>query len=140
GGLPRGDMVVEGGGFAGGPALAVREYTATVARLEPLSDDVMFLALQPSDRAALEFKAGQYINIVLDDGQRRAFSYAGRPGGDGLIELHVRLVPGGRFTTHVFQGMRIGDVVRIEGPLGQFTLRDSTQPILFVAGATGFAP
>ncbi|WP_269498771.1 FAD-binding oxidoreductase [Castellaniella sp. S9] len=138
--LPRGDMVVEVEGFAGGPALAVREYTATVARLEPLSDDVMFLALQPSDRAALEFKAGQYINIVLDDGQRRAFSYASRPGGDGLIELHVRLVPGGRFTTHVFQGMRIGDVVRFEGPLGQFTLRDSPQPILFVAGATGFAP
>lgn len=138
--VPLGDMVVEVEGFTGGAALAVREYTAAVVRLEPLSGDVMLLVLRPSDDAILDFKAGQYINIVLEDGQRRAFSFANPPRGDALIELHVRLVPGGRFTTHVFQGMRVGDVVRFEGPLGQFTLRESPQPILFVAGATGFAP
>ncbi len=140
--VPRGDMVVEvEDAVAGaGTARTVREYTAVVERLEPLAQDVMLLVLRPSEGAALDFEAGQYINIVLDDGQRRAFSFANRPGADALIELHVRLVPGGRFTTHVFQGMKPGDVVRFEGPLGQFTLRDSRQPILFVAGATGFAP
>ncbi|MGB3424633.1 MAG: cytochrome b N-terminal domain-containing protein [Castellaniella sp.] len=139
--VPRGDMVIEVDDFVTGAAGVVREYTAQVVRLEPLSADVMLLALRPSDGVLPDFKAGQYINIMLDDGQRRAFSFANRPNdGGGLIELHVRLVPGGRFTTHVFQGMKPGDVVRFEGPLGRFTLRDSRQPILFVAGATGFAP
>ncbi|HET8703043.1 cytochrome b N-terminal domain-containing protein [Castellaniella sp.] len=138
--VPRGDMEVEVRGFTGGGALAVREYTASVVRLEPLSADVMLLVLRPSDGAVLDFKAGQYINILLEDGQRRAFSFANPPRGDALIELHVRLVPGGRFTTRVFRDMKVGDAVRFEGPLGRFTLRDSPLPILFVAGATGFAP
>jgi NAD(P)H-flavin reductase len=50
-------------------------------------------------------------------------------------------VEGGRFTPAVFSTMRVGDRLRFEGPIGAFTLReDSTKPIIFVAGATGFAP
>lgn len=94
------------------------------------------------------FSAGQYINILLDDGAKRAFSFANAPPdpaappstAGGLIELHVRLIPRGRFTTHVFERMQVGDPVEFEGPLGRFTLHDSQRPILFVAGATGFAP
>ena len=78
--------------------------------------------------------------VVLEDGERRAFSFANSPQDNALIELHVRLVPGGRFTTHVFEGMQVGDTIVFEGPRGQFTLREGTQPILFIAGATGFAP
>ena len=92
--------------------------------------------------------AGQYINIVLDDGAKRAFSFANPPADPGqppstagdVIELHVRLIPGGRLTTHVFEGMKVGDTIEFEGPLGRFTLHDSQRPILFLAGATGFAP
>jgi CDP-4-dehydro-6-deoxyglucose reductase len=50
-------------------------------------------------------------------------------------------IAGGKFTTHVFTAMKVGDKVRFEGPLGSFFLReDSDKPIIFVAGATGFAP
>ena len=62
----------------------------------------------------LDFSAGQYIDILLDDGQRRAFSFANRPHASSQIELHIRLVPGGRFTTHVFEAMRVGDVLRFD--------------------------
>jgi NAD(P)H-flavin reductase len=88
----------------------------------------------------LHFVAGQYINILLADGQRRAFSFANPPHQSEYIELHVRLIAGGRFTTHVFNGMKAGDDLRFEGPLGSFYLRESARPIIFVAGATGFAP
>jgi NAD(P)H-flavin reductase len=55
--------------------------------------------------------------------------------------MHVRRIEGGRFTPGVFTTLRLGDPLRIEGPLGAFTLReDSEKPILFVAGSTGFAP
>ena len=57
-----------------------------------------------------------------------------------LFELHVRRIAGGRFTGHVFEGMRLGDTLRFEGPLGSFVLQESSRPILFVASATGFAP
>jgi len=57
-----------------------------------------------------------------------------------VIELHVRRVPGGRYTGHVFTTMQVGDTIDFEGPLGDFTLRESALPIVFVAGATGFAP
>lgn len=115
-------------------------FNATVVRMERLSPDVIRLMLQPEHGRRIAFTAGQYLNVVLDDGQRRAFSFANPPHDDALIEMHVRLVPGGRFTTHVFQAMKAGDTLQLEGPLGRFTLNESTRPILFVAGATGFAP
>lgn len=132
------DIEVEAVQAAPQPALALHE--ARVVSMGLLAPDVMRLTLKLNDRAALPFRAGQYVNIVLDDGQRRAFSFANPPQVQDHIELHVRRIPGGRFTGHVFDALQVGDTLRLEGPLGDFTLRDGPAPILFVAGATGFAP
>lgn len=117
-----------------------REYTGRVDQMELLSHDVMRVIIKLPEGEKIDFVAGQYINIILDDGERRAFSFASAPHEAENIELQIRLVPGGRFTTHVFEGMKVGDPIRFEGPLGDFVLRESNRPILFVAGATGFAP
>lgn len=114
--VPRGDVVIDVEGFTGAAAQAAEVHTATVAQLERLADDVMRVLLQLPEGKTLDFAAGQYIDILLDDGQRRAFSFANRPHASSQIELHIRLVPGGRFTTHVFEAMRVGDVLRFEGP------------------------
>jgi CDP-4-dehydro-6-deoxyglucose reductase, E3 len=123
-------------------------YRATVRTMQRLATELMRIELALPEGEHLPFVAGQYINIVLADGAKRAFSFANAPSdpeaapstaGD-VIELHVRKIAGGRFTTHVFEGMKVGDAIEFEGPLGRFTLHDSTRPILFVAGATGFAP
>ena len=125
------------GSVAGGP----RRWQAKVVRMERLAPDLMRLSLQLPDGQRLSFAAGQYINIVLDDGARRAFSFANAPPArDALIELHVRRIPGGRFTTPGLRAHAVGDTIDFEGPLGRFTLHESERPILFVAGATGFAP
>jgi CDP-4-dehydro-6-deoxyglucose reductase len=87
----------------------------------------------------LRFKAGQYIEFILNDGSRRAFSMANSPHDD-LVELHIRLIEGGQFTNFVFEEMQEKSIHRIEGPLGQFYLRESESPIIFIAGGTGFAP
>ena len=92
------------------------------------------------DGPAHAFAAGQYINIVLEDGQRRAFSFANPPHENGQHRAACAAHPGRPLHGHVFERMRLGDTLRFEGPLGSFTLHDSTRPILFVAGATGFAP
>jgi len=129
-------LAAAAGGVAGGP----RRWQAKVVRMERLAPDLMRLSLQLADDQRLSFAAGQYINIVLDDGAKRAFSFANPPHDDALIELHVRRVPGGRFTSQVFERMREGDTLDFEGPLGRFTLHEGERPILFIAGATGFAP
>jgi len=120
--------------------VGVASYRARVERMDRLTPQVMRLSLDVKGSASPSFVAGQYINIVLPDGQRRAFSFANPPHDNARIELHVRLIPGGRFTTQVFTTMRAGDELAFEGPLGDFRLSDSRAPILFVAGATGFAP
>ena len=121
-------------------AASVIRYSGRVERMERLSDTVMRVMLSLPGGQRISFVAGQYINIILDDGERRAFSFANPPHENEFIELHVRLIPGGRFTTHVFERMQVGDTLDFEGPLGRFTLHAGTRPMLMVAGATGFAP
>ena len=117
-----------------------RQYTATIVAMSKATADVMIVKLAVEGEP-IRFYAGQYINVVLDDGAQRSFSFATAPHENSVIELQIRRIPGGRFTTHVFEGMKVGDKVRFEGPLGSFFLReDSSKPIIFVAGATGFAP
>ncbi len=118
-----------------------RVHVAAVAHMELLAPDVMRVRLAPKDGEHVPFHAGQYINIALPDGTHRSFSFATAPHQGGDIELHIRRVPGGAYTGHVFEQMKVGDEVRFEGPLGSFFLREnSDKPIVFVAGATGFAP
>jgi NAD(P)H-flavin reductase/ferredoxin len=138
---PLGDVEIEYVPLAGAKPLPVKQHLARVTRLEPMAADVMRLCLRLEGGTALPYHAGQYINIVLADGAKRSFSFAAAPGTSDEMELHVRRIPGGRFTTAVFTTLQVGDAIRFEGPLGAFTLReDSDKPILFVAGSTGFAP
>ena len=99
----------------------------------------LYLRLLANER--LQFLAGQYIEFLLKDGARRSFSMGNAPHDDELIQLHVRRVAGGQFTDHVFGKMKERDILRLEGPLGTFFLReDSAKPIVLVASGTGFAP
>jgi NAD(P)H-flavin reductase/ferredoxin len=120
--------------------IRAREFRARVASMHKATDDVMIVKLRV-DGDPVRFYPGQYINICLPDGQRRSFSFATAPHANAEIELQIRRIPGGQFTTHVFTTMKVGDTIAFEGPLGSFFLRDdSDKPIIFVAGATGFAP
>ena len=112
-----------------------------VERKEQLTDDVMALFLKLPSGEHLTFMAGQYIEFLLKDGKRRAFSLANAPHINQLLELHLRLIPGGQFTEYVFNEMPDKAILRIEAPFGSFFLReDSNKPIIMVAGGTGFAP
>jgi NAD(P)H-flavin reductase/ferredoxin len=121
--------------------IEVQTWSATVAAMDLLSHDVMRVTLRLDGGRRIDFYAGQYINILLPNGDKRSFSFATAPQVSDRIELQIRRIAGGKFTTHVFERMKVGDAVRFEGPLGSFFLReDSDKPIIFVAGSTGFAP
>ena len=121
--------------------IPVKTLPCRVQTMQRVADDVMVLRLKLPTNERLQFLAGQYIEFLLKDGKRRAFSLANAPHADDLLEIHARRVPGGNFTEHVFTQMQERDIMRIEGPLGTFFLREkSTKPIILVAGGTGFAP
>ena len=122
--------------------IAPRRLEVVVAGKSTLAPDVSGLVLQTAPgQPPLRWLPGQYLDVLLDAGQRRPFSIANGPRPDGGIELHVRHVAGGGFTGHVQDALRVGDRLAIEGPLGTFVPREDTErPMLFMAGGTGFAP
>ena len=121
--------------------LPVRMMPARVEAIDDLTPDVRRLRLKLPRGQRLQFLAGQYIDILLPGGKRRAFSIASTPAETDFIELHVKYVDGGGFTGHVFGDMKTGEIVRFEGPLGTFFVRlGSPRPILMMGGGTGFAP
>ena len=118
-----------------------RTLALKLTRRTLLAPDVMRLDLKTPKGERLRWLAGQYLDILLPGGKRRAFSIANAPEDASHVELHVRHVEGGGFTHFVFSELRDGAVLRVEGPLGTFVPReDSERPMLFVAGGTGFAP
>lgn len=125
--------------------IQIRKMPARVMELEKAADDVMVIKLQLPATEPFRYYAGQYIEFILKDGKRRSFSMATAPDGTAPVELHVRHLPGGVFTDHVFGAgatqMKLREILRVEGPLGSFFLRDdSDKPIIFLASGTGFAP
>jgi CDP-4-dehydro-6-deoxyglucose reductase len=138
---PLGDLVIECRTIGAAKDIAVRVMPCRVQKLERAAEDVMIVRLKLPSNERLQFLAGQYIDFLLKGGERRSFSMANAPHTDDLVELHIRQVAGGSFTDHVFGKMKERDILRLEGPLGSFFLReDSAKPIVFVASGTGFAP
>lgn len=137
---PRSDLVIAPRTISKIDPFARKIVFARVFRLQRLASDVMQVHLRFPAGVRVKFKAGQHLSLILDNGECRDFSMANPPHeSDGAL-LQIRRVPGGTFTGHVFKGLRRGDLLRAEVPFGDFTLRESDKPILFVAGSTGFAP
>lgn len=139
--VPRSDLVIEAKELATVAGIVIKTLPARVVKMEKAADDVMILSLKLPANQRLQFLAGQYVDILLKDNQRRSFSLANPPHADEFLELHIRHVPNGLFTTHVFTRMKEKDLLRLRGPLGVFFLREESDlPAIFVAGGTGFAP
>ena len=139
--MPQSDVVIEAREVLGVGDFPIKKLPSRVAKLERVTDDVMILSLQLPATERMQFKAGQYIEFLLKDGKRRAYSMATAPHSDELLALHIRHMPGGLFTDQVFGTLKEKDILRFEGPLGTFFLReDSEKPIIMLASGTGFAP
>ena len=139
--VPTGDITIAAREVASVADIPRRRLRVRVAEKTLLGHEVARLRLATAPGERLRRLAGQYLDVLLEDGRRRAFSIANAPADDGLIELHVRRVAGGGFTRAVFDTLRVGDELDVEGPLGTFVPReDSERPLLFMAGGTGFAP
>jgi CDP-4-dehydro-6-deoxyglucose reductase, E3 len=152
---PQSDVVLESKQVTEAGAFPIKKMPARVMQLEKLSPDVMLVKLQLPANDVVQYHAGQYVEFILRDGARRAYSMGNAPhnlmitlpGASSsisapapVIDLHIRHMPGGKFTDHVFGAMKEKEIMRIEGPYGSFFLRESDKPIVMLASGTGFAP
>lgn len=138
---PLSELVIECREIGAIKDIKIKTLPCRVHKMEHVAPDVMIIYLKLPANERLQFLAGQYIDILMKDGKRRSFSLANAPHDDELLQLHVRNYRGGTFAEHVFTRMKERDILRFEGPLGTFFLReDSDKPIVFVASGTGFAP
>ena len=138
---PHSDITIEAREVAGVGEFPIKKVPVRVAKLDKVADDVIILSLQLPANDRLQYKAGQYVEFMLRDGKRRSYSMANAPHKDEHLTLHIRHMPGGLFTDQVFTTLKERDILRFEGPLGTFFLReDSDKPIVLLASGTGFAP
>jgi CDP-4-dehydro-6-deoxyglucose reductase len=142
---PQSDIVLEARTVPGAGEFAIRKLPSRVVAIDKPAPDVVVLRLQLPANDLFQYRAGQYVEFILRDGARRSYSMANAPHtivDKAQIELHLRHLPGGKFTDHVFTAMKEKDILRVEGPFGSFFLRDedSAKPIVLLASGTGFAP
>jgi CDP-4-dehydro-6-deoxyglucose reductase len=139
--VPHTDLVIEAREVLGVGEFPIKKMPSRVAKIERMSDDVAIISLQLPASERLQYRAGQYIEFILRDNKRRSYSMANAPYKDEHITLHIRHMPGGLFTDQVFGTLKERDILRFEGPLGTFFLReDSDKPMVLLASGTGFAP
>ena len=138
---PLNDLTIEVREVRRAGDIQIRRLPCRIESIEKPAPDVAIVRLKLPASERLQFLAGQYIDFLLKDGKRRSFSLATPPHADELLELHIRHVPGGFFSDALFTQYKGREILRFEGPLGFFYLREeSDKPIIFVAGGTGFAP
>ena len=123
------------------PDVEVKSLPSRIDRMERLADDVMAVFLKLPAVEELHYRAGQYVDFILSGGRRRSFSLASAPADGKLLEVHVRRASSSGFTGQLFDTMRAGTLLRVEGPLGQFWFRgDSPRHAVMIGGGTGYAP
>jgi len=121
--------------------IEVRSIPCRVEEINHLNHDVIQILLKIPGAQSLQYLAGQYLDLEHSDFEPRAFSIANAPVNSNLIELHVRLVEDGKFTNYIFNSLAEKTILRIEGPKGDFFLREESEgPIIMIAGGTGFGP
>ena len=142
---PRSDLRIESREVRLASDIQIRKLPARLIDMVLAAPDVAVLTLQLPMAEKFRYYPGQYVDFLLKNGKRRSYSMASAPVDTNTVSFHVRHMPGGVFTDPVFglttTAMKVRDILRIEGPLGSFFLREDTQkPIVFLASGTGFAP
>ncbi|MEY4592457.1 MAG: hypothetical protein RIR18_1352 [Pseudomonadota bacterium] len=138
---PKSNMAIECRQLSRLGDFPVKTLPSRIETLAKVAGDVIEMLLRLPATEIFRFLPGQYIDFLLKDGKRRSYSLANAPREDNMLELHIRKVEGGLFTTQVFETLKVKDILRFEGPHGGFFLReDSDKPIILLASGTGFAP
>ena len=135
----RTDLVVEARLVGRTEAVEIGTVSARIVRRVQMAADVIQLVLRVPAGESMRFEPGQHLDVLLEGGPRRSYWVANAAQAGSSLELHVRIVPGGRFSEGLLGTLREGATLAIEGPIGEFVYRGDARPVIFIAGGTGFA-
>ena len=140
---PRSDLLIEIEEMDPDHGNPPKHMPSRVLDIQTPAPDVKILTLGLPANEPIHFRAGQFLDVKLKTGEKRSYSIASTPKAEGVrqLELHIRHLPGGLFTDHVFSSLKVRDILQIEVPMGNFYLREEhNKPIIMLASGTGFAP
>jgi len=137
---PRTDLTIRPKRFERIDIFRRKVIAATIFRLTRPAEDVTIVNLRFPIGLRAPFKAGQYLQVIMADGDRRNFSMANAARHNDGAELHVRHVAGGKFSVGTLSKLAVGDTLQVEVPYGDFYLRAADRPVILLASGTGFAP
>lgn len=141
---PLSDLVIDVSDYEVDELLAatpIQAYQAEVVRITELTHDIRGLHLRLVEPTTIAFKAGQYVDLLVPGTKEwRSYSMANPPSRSGEIELTIKLMPGGLCSSYIAEQLKFGDRLTLQGPYGNFYLRDGRRPALFIAGGSGMGP
>ena len=137
---PLSAVVIEAQEISAAKGIVIKTLPCRVVDMQRAAHDVMVLSLKLPQSERLAFLAGQHIDILLRDAQRRSYSLAHAPHDDEFLRIHVRHVPGGLFSGQVFARMQPKDLLRLQGPLGTFLCAKNPCGRLFSSPAVPALP
>jgi len=117
-----------------------KRVRAKLYRVRMAAPDVAIVDLRFPAGVRVAFKAGQYLRVLIEGEEPRCFSMSSTPKASDSAQIQVRVLPGSLFGERLLPTLQPGDPVEVELPHGDFYLRPGPQPVLLVAGGTGFAP
>jgi CDP-4-dehydro-6-deoxyglucose reductase len=118
-----------------------KTYPCRIQSLEKLAPDVLKVVLRLPPQQQFAYLPGQYVDMIGPGGMRRSYSMANALSAEKCIELHIRQVPDGAMSQYWFEQAKPNDLLRLNGPLGTFFLRDvAGLDLVFLATGTGIAP
>ena len=126
--------------------LSVRQYECVCVDIQDFTYDIKQYRFALKDPDRMDFIPGHYVQVLAPayEGSPeevfRAYSISSNPKEKDHIELIIRRAPNGICTTYLFDHLKKGDPVMINGPYGEFHLADTDAPIIFIAGGSGMAP
>ena len=108
--------------------------------IEKLTDDILKIVLRIPPNSNFNFNSGQYVNITKGN-LTRSYSIANSSNQNNQLEFFIKKYTNGLMSEYFFKEAKINDLLRLEGPIGTFFLRDSSlKNIIFLATGTGIAP
>jgi 3-phenylpropionate/trans-cinnamate dioxygenase ferredoxin reductase subunit len=112
-----------------------------VSEINPLSPRVVELVVTTS--RALDIRPGQYVRVKFAGFPAREYSPTVRLDGSSHpteLVFHIRRYPDGAVSRELGGAICPGTSAHVQGPFGQAYLRKGTEPLILVAGGTGWAP
>lgn len=116
-------------------------FWSEVECIEALTPDIRRLYLRLLEPESIKFTAGQFVNVETPrSGELRSYSIANSPSDRRHVELIVKIMPNGGFSSYLESELKVGSRLRLFGPLGRLKIHLSHRSILAVAGGSGMAP